>query len=96
MPMIGRADDDRIDIGPREQFAKIYITAHAPVSARFFFFGVCLMDALDRIMNETPRPVVMLSADATRRDLNRLLSLGARAYLTKPIGVRAFCPGGPT
>jgi signal transduction histidine kinase/CheY-like chemotaxis protein len=33
-------------------------------------------------------PVVVLSADATRRHLGRLLEVGARAYLTKPIGVR--------
>jgi CheY-like chemotaxis protein len=33
-------------------------------------------------------PVVILSADATKRDLGSLLENGARAYLTKPIGVR--------
>ena len=35
-------------------------------------------------------PVVILSADATRRQSDRLLSLGAQAYLTKPLDVRAF------
>jgi CheY-like chemotaxis protein/anti-sigma regulatory factor (Ser/Thr protein kinase) len=33
-------------------------------------------------------PVVVLSADATRRHLDEVISLGARGYLTKPIGVR--------
>jgi PAS domain S-box-containing protein len=32
-------------------------------------------------------PVVILSADATKRQLEPLLAAGARAYLTKPIGV---------
>ncbi len=32
-------------------------------------------------------PVIMLSADATPRQIQRLLSLGADAYLTKPINV---------
>lgn len=34
--------------------------------------------------------VVMLSADATRRQIDNLLGLGAQAYLTKPLDVRAF------
>lgn len=33
-------------------------------------------------------PVVVLSADAARRHLDDVMSLGARTYLTKPIGVR--------
>ncbi len=33
-------------------------------------------------------PVVILSADATKRELEPLLAAGARVYLTKPIGVR--------
>ena len=33
-------------------------------------------------------PVVILSADATKRQLEPLLAAGAKAYLTKPIGVR--------
>jgi CheY-like chemotaxis protein len=30
-------------------------------------------------------PVVILSADATRRQIDHLLSIGAAAYLTKPL-----------
>ena len=33
-------------------------------------------------------PIVVLSADATRRHLDEVMALGARGYLTKPIGVR--------
>jgi PAS domain S-box-containing protein len=33
-------------------------------------------------------PIVMLSADATKRQVDRLLAAGANAYLTKPISVR--------
>jgi signal transduction histidine kinase len=35
-------------------------------------------------------PVVILSADATKRHLDELLNAGAARYLTKPIGVRAL------
>jgi len=35
-------------------------------------------------------PVVVLSADATRRQIRRLVAAGAQAYLTKPLDVRAF------
>jgi CheY-like chemotaxis protein len=35
-------------------------------------------------------PVVMLSADATPRQIERLLQAGASAYLTKPLDVKRF------
>ena len=35
-------------------------------------------------------PVVILSADATRSQVQRLLGVRAREYLTKPIDVRQF------
>ncbi len=35
-------------------------------------------------------PVVILSADASRSEIKRLLALGAKGYLTKPIDVAAF------
>ena len=42
-------------------------------------------------LREDPRtariPVVVVSADATQRQIQRLLSAGASAYLTKPIDV---------
>jgi PAS domain S-box-containing protein len=45
-----------------------------------------------RRLQENPRtdsiPVVMLSADANPRQVDKLLEAGARAYLTKPLDVR--------
>ena len=35
-------------------------------------------------------PVIILSADAEEAQISRLLAAGAAAYITKPIGVRAF------
>ena len=35
-------------------------------------------------------PVVVVSADATSRQIERLTSLGAQAYLTKPLNVKHF------
>ncbi|MGH2465059.1 MAG: hybrid sensor histidine kinase/response regulator, partial [Candidatus Limnocylindrales bacterium] len=35
-------------------------------------------------------PVLILSADATQRQRQRLVALGAQAYVTKPLDVRAF------
>ncbi len=35
-------------------------------------------------------PVVMVSADATQGQVRRLLALGARRYLTKPLDLRTF------
>ena len=34
--------------------------------------------------------VVILSADATQREIQRLLAAGAHSYLTKPVDVRAL------
>jgi CheY-like chemotaxis protein len=35
-------------------------------------------------------PVVVLSADASKKQAERLLRLGAREYLTKPLDVQRF------
>ncbi|MDQ7849895.1 MAG: response regulator [Armatimonadota bacterium] len=50
-------------------------------------------EVLRRLKSEGPLasiPVVVISADATPVQRARLLSLGARDYLTKPLDVRAF------
>jgi signal transduction histidine kinase/ActR/RegA family two-component response regulator len=51
-------------------------------------------DEVLRLLREDPRtqdiPVVILSADASRGQVQRLLDIGARAYLTKPLDVRRF------
>jgi CheY-like chemotaxis protein len=50
--------------------------------------------AVLQILQEDARtraiPVVVVSADATDRQMRRLLAAGARAYLTKPIDVAHF------
>ncbi len=51
-------------------------------------------DELLRRLRDDPAtrriPVVMLSADAMPRQIDRLMAAGARAYLTKPLDVRKF------
>ena len=47
-----------------------------------------------RLLREDRRtraiPVVVISADATRGQVDRLMEAGARAYLTKPLDVAQF------
>ena len=50
--------------------------------------GQHVLDQLQADPSTRSIPVVILSADATKRQLEPLLAAGARAYLTKPIGVR--------
>jgi CheY-like chemotaxis protein len=51
------------------------------------------IDVLQNLQND-PRtsqiPVVVISADATKAQIQRLLDAGAKAYLTKPIDVQQF------
>jgi CheY-like chemotaxis protein len=50
-------------------------------------------DVLSRLQgDEATRdiPVVIISADATSRQINRLMEAGARAYLTKPLDMLEF------
>jgi CheY-like chemotaxis protein len=50
-------------------------------------------EVLNRLQND-PRtlglPVVAITADATRRQKDRLLRVGAIAYLTKPLNIKMF------
>jgi PAS domain S-box-containing protein len=51
-------------------------------------------DVLSKLRaNEATRniPVVVISADATPRQIERLMAAGARKYLTKPVDVEEFC-----
>ncbi|MGI8550525.1 MAG: PAS domain S-box protein [Dehalococcoidia bacterium] len=51
-------------------------------------------DAVLQRLRDDPRtqtiPVIMVSADATPRQMERLLAAGAREYLTKPLSVKRF------
>ena len=49
-----------------------------------------VLEELRAVTSLAEVPVVMLSADATQRQIDRLLELGAHAYLTKPIRVRTL------
>jgi signal transduction histidine kinase/CheY-like chemotaxis protein len=49
--------------------------------------GADLLEQLRRDPRTRDIPVVILTADATQRQLDRLLAAGAHAYLTKPISV---------
>ncbi len=52
--------------------------------------GDVVIEELRRDEQTRDIPIVMLSADATPDQMKRLLKLGARDYLTKPIGVQRF------
>jgi CheY-like chemotaxis protein len=50
--------------------------------------GADVLAALRRDAATRSIPVVILTADATRRELEKLQRLGARSYESKPIGMR--------
>ena len=52
--------------------------------------GADVVQALRSDPGTSEIPIVMLSADATRRQIDTLLAAGARAYLTKPVDLRAL------
>ena len=51
-------------------------------------------DEVMRRLQTDPRtlgiPIVMLSADATPKQIERLIGMGARSYLTKPLNIPKF------
>lgn len=52
--------------------------------------GWKVLEQLKRNLATCHTPVVVISADATKRQIDRLLAGGARAYLTKPIDIGEF------
>jgi PAS domain S-box-containing protein len=52
--------------------------------------GADVLSQLKQNPNTAAIPVIIVSADATPGQVERLLALGARAYLTKPINVKTF------
>ena len=52
--------------------------------------GCDVLGALKRDATTRDIPVVILTADATHVQKDELLAAGARAYVTKPIGVTAL------
>ncbi|HKQ37339.1 MAG TPA: response regulator, partial [Verrucomicrobiae bacterium] len=52
--------------------------------------GSDVLQALQQSPETASCPVVVISADATAAQIERLLTSGARSYLTKPIDVKEF------
>ena len=52
--------------------------------------GDALLQALKEDERTREIPVIMVSADATPTQIQRLLGLGAKAYLTKPLEIPAL------
>ena len=74
-----------IELAARHQPDLILLDVHLP--------DINGADVLARLKSKTRTrdiPVVVLSADATRSQMNRLLALGAADYLTKPLDVDCF------
>ena len=55
-----------------------------------FVEGIPFLQALRSDPATAAMPIVVLSADATERQIERLLADGASAYVTKPIDVAEF------
>ena len=72
-----------LDLAREHQPDLILLDLHLPDMS-----GEKVLAQLDADQDTRHIPVVMLTADATERQLGELISLGARAYLTKPIDVR--------
>ena len=49
-----------------------------------------VLEQLKRHLATAHIPVVIISADATKRQIDRLLEAGARSYLTKPLDLPEF------
>jgi CheY-like chemotaxis protein len=61
----------------------IFLDLHLPDMT-----GADVLAALRRDAATRGIPVIILTADATRREIDRLKRLGARSYETKPISMR--------
>jgi CheY-like chemotaxis protein len=52
--------------------------------------GAEVLKQLKQDVETATIPVVMVSADATSSQIERLITLGAHSYLTKPLDVKRF------
>lgn len=74
-----------LELAARHQPDLILLDVHLP--------DIHGADVLARLKSRSATrdiPVVVLSADATKSQINRLMSLGAAEYLTKPLEVDRF------
>lgn len=74
-----------LDLARRDQPALVLLDLHLPD-----IDGDNVLRALRADPSTAELPVVVLSADATERQIERLLADGATAYITKPIDVTEF------
>jgi CheY-like chemotaxis protein len=74
-----------LDLARVHQPDLIYLDLHLPDISGHEVLEQLQADPITRDI-----PVVVVSADATPRQVERLLAAGARAYLTKPLDVRQF------
>jgi PAS domain S-box-containing protein len=78
--MLGRL---AVDLAHDHHPHLVFLDLHLPDMT-----GADVLAALRRDPATRGIPVVILTADATRREIDRLRRLGARSYETKPIGMR--------
>ncbi|MDQ1467650.1 MAG: hypothetical protein QOH10_2065, partial [Actinomycetota bacterium] len=74
-----------LELAQRDRPALVLLDLHLPD-----IDGDEVLRNLRRHPNTVDVPVIVLSADATEHQIQRLLELGATAYLTKPINVQEF------
>jgi signal transduction histidine kinase/ActR/RegA family two-component response regulator len=74
-----------LDLARRDPPALILLDLHLPD-----INGAEVLAALRADPATATLPVIVLSADATQRQIDRLLTDGANAYLTKPIDIAEF------
>jgi PAS domain S-box-containing protein len=74
-----------LDLAARHQPDLILLDVHLPD-----INGAEVLARLKAKPRTRDIPVVVLSADATRSQINRLMSLGATEYLTKPLEIERF------
>jgi len=80
--MFGR---EGLDLARQERPDLVVLDMHLPDLSGEEVVAALRADAVTAAI-----PIVILSADATRRQVDRLLAAGVDAYLTKPVDVDAF------
>jgi CheY-like chemotaxis protein len=74
-----------VDLARQHQPDAILLDLNLPDLSGFEVLRILRADPATRDI-----PVIVISADATRDQIKRLLDAGARAYVTKPLDVAQF------
>jgi CheY-like chemotaxis protein len=83
--LVAKSGEAALDLARRSLPSLILLDLHLPGLSGREVLGHLKRDAATSLI-----PVVVISADATKRQIERLLAEGARDYLTKPIDVPEF------